>query len=102
MLQVGVASTRTPSSRIRCARGFNFYPAAFLAGVLEPDPERRSAEPPLPRPRPLDEGDAVGTEVVVEQRRVLVLEAPQPVEVEAGDRQPAALGALADRWRALI
>ena len=64
---------------------------------LEPDLQRRPAEPLRPDRRPLDEGDAVGAEVVVEQGRVLALEALQPVEVEVGDRQAAAAVALADR-----
>ena len=45
-------------------------------------------EPRLGHRRPLDEGDRVGVEVVVEQRRVLVLEPAEAVEVEVGDRQP--------------
>ena len=70
---------------------------ALAARVLEPDLQRRPAEPLGPGRGPLDEGDAVGAEVVVEQGRVLALEALQPVEVEVGDGQAAAAVALADR-----
>ena len=35
--------------------------------------------------RPLDEGDAAGVQVVLEQGRVLALEVREPVEVEVGD-----------------
>ena len=39
--------------------------------------------------RPLDEGDRVRVQVVVQQRRVLALEVVEPVEVEVRDRHPA-------------
>src|SRR5262249_40967200 len=50
-----------------------------------------------PRLRPLDEGDRVGGEVVLEQRRVLAVEATEPVQVEVRDPGVAATVALADR-----
>src|SRR3954447_16149153 len=96
MLQ-GLSPARTRSTRAGCARPLDFYPAPRLPRMREAQLQRRPAEPLIPRPRPLDEGDSVGTEVVVEQRRVLVLEVFQAIEVEMGDRHPPALVALADR-----
>ena len=58
---------------------------AIAAGVAE---ARLDGGPPRRRVaarRPLDEGDRVRRQVVVQQRRVLALEAREPVEVEVGD-----------------
>src|SRR3954453_352615 len=97
MLQVALAPTRTPLCGAGCAVPLDFYSAALLADVGETDLQRGAAEPARPRPRPLDEGDRVCAQEVVEQGRVLVLEALQAVEVEVGDRHPTAAVALADR-----
>src|SRR3954471_684903 len=97
MLQTRRSPTRTRSIHVRCADPLHLYPAALLAYMRESHFQGGTAELTLARPGPLDEGDPVGAQVVVEQRRVLVLKALQAVEVEVGDRQPPAHVALADR-----
>src|SRR5690349_14387393 len=97
MLQVGLATTRARSRGTWCGASLALYSAAPPVHVRRPHLQCRAAESALPRPRPLDEGDGIGAQVVVEQRRVLVLEALKAVEIEVGDRHPPALVALADR-----
>src|SRR3954467_7032388 len=97
MLQTRRSPTRTRSLHVRCAPPLHLYPAALLAYMRESHLQGSMAELILARPGPLDEGDPVRAQVVVKQGRVLVLEAPQAVEVEVGDRQAAALVAPADR-----
>ena len=57
----------------------------------------RPASSALRRRRPLDEGDRVGAEVVVEQRRVLALEARRAGRGRGGRPGPGRRLALADR-----
>ena len=64
--------------------------AAVPARVLEQDAGGHALELGLRHRRPLDEGDPVGRQVVVEQGRVLARERAQPVEVEVGDLGRAA------------
>lgn len=97
MLQVGVAPTRTPSTVIGCVFPLDFYPAPLLPLVRQTHHDRGAAEAVGAGVGPLDEGDAVRPEVVVEQRRVLALEVGEAVEVEVGYREAAAAVALADR-----
>src|SRR3954468_2132211 len=97
MLQTRRSPTRTRSIHVRCADPLHLYPAALLAYMRESHLQGRTAELTLARPRPLDEGDPLRAQVVVEQGRVLVLEDLQSVEVEVGDRQAATRVALTDR-----
>ncbi len=66
-------------------------PAGVAAGVLERDArgdrDAGLGERLLGDRRPLDEGDPLGAEVVGQQRRVLVVEAAEAVEVEVRDRR---------------
>src|SRR5262245_47875773 len=82
----------------RCAgRMPNLDLPPVAAEVGETDPQQMTPRQlRLRHRRPLDEGNGLGVEVVVQQRRILALEPTEPVEVEVGDRQPPAV-ALTDR-----
>jgi hypothetical protein len=67
--------------------------------VLEPHARRDALEPSRADAGPFDERDPGGRDVVVEQRRVLLPERSEAVEVEVGDLQLGARVDLADRER---
>src|SRR5680860_1277704 len=86
----GSIPLQTRLSRRRCAAPLDSPSVAVEVSEAElqhPAP----GKPRLCHRRPLDEGDRAGVEVVVEQRRILVLEAAEPVEIEMGDRQATAV-----------
>ena len=64
--------------------------------MVEPNLERRSFEARL-LSGPLNEGDQLGTEVVIEQRWVLTLKALQSVEIQVRDAELSSLVALPER-----
>ena len=78
-----------PRLLIRRAGVGDLDPAAIAAGVLERHPQRPPLQVGLRRGGPLDEGHRVRRQVVLEQRRVLLVEAVETVEVEMGDGGPA-------------
>jgi hypothetical protein len=60
--------------------------------VTDLDAARYALEPGLRGARPLDEGNGLGRQIIVEQGRVLQAEVGEAVEVEVRDRDPAAVG----------
>jgi hypothetical protein len=60
--------------------------------VTDLDAARHVLEPGLCGARPLDEGNGLGRQIVVEQRRVLLAKVGEAVEVEVRDRDPAVVG----------
>jgi hypothetical protein len=75
-------------------------PATVAALVGEPhlEPGARRQARPGDR-RPLDEADRGCVQVVLEQGRFLEVEICEPVEVEVGDRDPAAVAATDRKGR---
>ena len=74
-------------------------PPPVAAGVGQRDAHRGRAELRFADLGPLDEGDPVGAEVVLEQTRVLAREAREAVEVEVRDRDLRAAVAMPDPER---
>jgi hypothetical protein len=81
------------------AAGASEVDLAFVtSGMPDLHPPSDSLEPGFGGVRPFDERHRIRSEVVLEQRRILLVELGEPVEVEVRDRQPAVVG-VSDRER---